>query len=62
FIADEVFVCGTAAQITSVLKIEAYSLPSDRPITQLLKTQLQTAAEGRDPRYSQWVTAVQLAR
>lgn len=60
FIADEAFLCGTAAQISSILGIENYSLPDKRPITEMLRERLQTIMEGRDTSYSHWVTKVQL--
>ncbi len=61
FIADEVFICGTAAQITPVLSVETYSLPDDRPIATKLYAHLQAAMEGQDPHYCHWVTKVQLS-
>ncbi|MBF2003234.1 MAG: branched-chain amino acid transaminase [Synechococcales cyanobacterium M58_A2018_015] len=59
-IADEVFLCGTAAQLTPVTQIETYMLPSHRPITALLSTQLKAAFEGRTDRYRDWITTVSL--
>lgn len=60
-IADEVFLCGTAAQITPVLSIETYTLPDERPLTSTLSARLKAAFEGRDPRYNHWLTQVQLS-
>ena len=59
FIADELFLCGTAAQITPIISVENYTLPSDRPITIKLWEHLRAAMEGGgEPRYSHWVTKV----
>ena len=58
FIADEVFLCGTAAQILPVLSVETYSLPDARPMTQRLRDRLQAAMVGRDALHSDWVTEV----
>ncbi|MBD2102477.1 branched-chain amino acid transaminase [Leptolyngbya sp. FACHB-261] len=58
FIADEIFLCGTAAQLTPIVSVENYSLPEDRPITTMLSTGLQAAMEGRDPRYYNWLTEI----
>ena len=55
FIADEVFLCGTAAKITPVRQIENYKLPQTRPITDQLKTTLTAITENRDPNYQEWV-------
>ena len=60
FIADEIFLCGTAAQIAPVVSVETYSLPSDRPVTTRLWNQLQAVIEGREGRYAHWVTEVDL--
>lgn len=61
FIADEVFLSGTAAKITPVRKIENYNLSSDRPITQKLKEKLAAITENRDSAYQDWVHAISLA-
>jgi branched-chain amino acid aminotransferase len=58
FIADEVFLCGTAAKITPVKKIETYSLPSERPITEKLKGKLIDITENREPNYQDWVYVI----
>ena len=61
FIADEAFLCRTAAQISSIVGIENYSLPDERPITKMLRDRLRTIMEGRDTHYSHWITKVQLS-
>ncbi|KST66114.1 branched-chain amino acid transaminase [Mastigocoleus testarum] len=60
FIADEAFLCGTAAQISSILSIENYSFPEQRPMTEMLRDRLKAVMEDREPEYSHWVTKVQL--
>ncbi|MDJ0707289.1 MAG: branched-chain amino acid transaminase [Leptolyngbyaceae cyanobacterium MO_188.B28] len=60
FIADEIFLCGTAAQIAPVVNVETYSLPRDRPLTTRLRDQLQAVIEGREARYRHWVTEIDL--
>lgn len=60
FIADEVFLSGTAAKITPVRKIENYDLPAERPITSKLKDKLAAITENRDPAYKDWVHAISL--
>lgn len=59
-IADEIFLCGTAAQITPILSVENYTLPGDRPITTRLREQLQAIALGQDSTYGHWITSIQL--
>lgn len=60
FIADEVFLSGTAAKITPVKQIENYHLPLDRPITSKLITLLAAITENREPKYSNWVSTIAL--
>jgi branched-chain amino acid aminotransferase len=57
-IADEVFLCGTAAKITPVKQIESYKLPAERPITDLLKEKLTAITEKRDLQYREWVDTI----
>lgn len=59
-IADELFLCGTAAQITPVASVETYSLPSDRPITSQLRAQLRAITQGQNANYQHWITRVDL--
>jgi branched-chain amino acid aminotransferase len=59
-IADEVFLCGTAARITPVKQIENYALPSDRPITTQLQDLLKAVVENREPKYRDWVDVIPL--
>ena len=58
FIADEAFLCGTAAKITPIKKVETYSLPSKRPITDKLKDKLIAITENRDDQYQDWVNKI----
>jgi len=55
FIADEVFLSGTAAKITPIRRIENYELPKVRPITEQLREKLTAITENRDPNYRHWV-------
>jgi len=54
-IADEVFLCGTAAKIAPVKRIESYQLPRDRPITLQLREILTAVTENRSEKYRDWV-------
>ena len=60
FIADEVFLSGTAAKITPVKRIEMYDLKPDRPITDRLRDQVTAITENRDPKYKDWVFTIPL--
>ncbi|GAB4370637.1 MAG: branched-chain amino acid transaminase [Elainellaceae cyanobacterium] len=58
FIADEVFLCGTAAKIAAVKRVENYDLPGDRPITTRLRDKLTAITEKRDAQYAEWVDSI----
>jgi len=60
FIADEVFLSGTAAKVTPVKKIETYELPKTRPITEKLRKKLTAITENRDADYQQWVEIISI--
>ncbi len=60
FIADEAFLCGTAAKIAPISRIENYTLPTDRPIADQLRETLTAIVEDREPKYSDWVYAIDL--
>ncbi|ACK66802.1 branched-chain amino acid aminotransferase [Rippkaea orientalis PCC 8801] len=60
FIADEVFLSGTAAKITPVKRIETFTLPSDRPITEKLREKLSAITENKDLKYANWVNVIPL--
>jgi branched-chain amino acid aminotransferase len=58
-IADEVFLCGTAAKITSVNKIENYQLPENKAIAEKIKHKLVEITENREPNYQDWVYIIE---
>ena len=60
FIADEVFLSGTAAKVTPVRRIETTDLQTKRPIMDAIRERLTAITEGRDPAYDHWVTSVRL--
>lgn len=60
FIADEVFLSGTAAKITPVKRVENYELSTNRPITEKLRDKLTAITENREPNYQDWVYAISL--
>jgi branched-chain amino acid aminotransferase len=60
FVADEVFLSGTAARITPVRRIETTDLAVHRPIMDRLRERLSAITEGRDPAYDHWVTRIRL--
>ncbi|BBA78907.1 branched-chain amino acid aminotransferase [cyanobacterium endosymbiont of Rhopalodia gibberula] len=55
FIADEVFLCGTAAKIIPVKQIETFRLSEERPIMEKLRDKLFAITENKDSDYQDWV-------
>ena len=60
FVADEVFLSGTAARVTPVRRVENTDMPSARPVMGAIRDRLTAITEGRDPAYDHWVTRVRL--
>ena len=60
FIADEVFLTGTAAKITPIRQLESTILFSQRPVMDALRQRLIAITEGRDEEFRHWVTRIEL--
>jgi branched-chain amino acid aminotransferase len=60
FIADEVFLSGTAARVTPVRRVETTDLPTERPVMERLRERLTQITIGNDPSYHHWVTRIRL--
>jgi branched-chain amino acid aminotransferase len=60
FIADEVFLSGTAAKVTPVKQVEMYKLSKDRPVTDKIREMLTAVTENREAKYQDWVYKVRL--
>ena len=60
YLADEVFLCGTGAQISPVVEIDRRTIANGRPgsITKRLASSYFDAVRGRLERYRSWVTPV----
>ena len=60
YTADEVFLCGTGAQISPVIEIDRRPIGSGRPgsITRDLSRTYFDAVRGRLPAYRSWLTPV----
>lgn len=60
FIADELFLSGTAARLTPISRVENYSYSKTRPVTEKLREKLSAITENRDPDHKDWVFAIPL--
>jgi branched-chain amino acid aminotransferase len=58
--ADEVFVCGTAAEVIGLCEIDFRTIGSGKsgPITSKIQKVFHEAIRGNDPRYASWCTPV----
>ncbi len=62
FIADEVFLTGTAAKVTPVRRVESTELATFRPVMDTLRERLTAITEARDPKFEHWVTRVNIGK
>ncbi len=62
YIADEVFVCGTAAEVIALREIDGRTVGSGKagPVTRLLQKEFANVVHGRHRRSQQWLNAVPL--
>ena len=56
--ADEVFMCGTAAEVVPVREIDEHPISDPGPITLLAQEGYESAIFGRDPRYADWLDPI----
>jgi branched-chain amino acid aminotransferase len=55
YIAEEVFVCGTAAEISAVSSVDDRELPCPGPMTTAIAEEYAKAVRGKVDRYKEWV-------
>jgi branched-chain amino acid aminotransferase len=62
YLADEVFLTGTAAEVVPVREIDDHVIGSGEPgpITRELQRIYDDAIHGRDPRYAEWLDLVEI--
>jgi branched-chain amino acid aminotransferase len=63
YLADEVFVCGTAAEITPIVEIDRYAIGDGGAgqVTRELERVFHDVLRGRESRYADWRTPVEAA-
>ena len=54
YIAEEAFVCGTAAEVSSVRSVDDREIPCPGPKTVAIAEVYAKAVRGEDPRYREW--------
>jgi branched-chain amino acid aminotransferase len=60
YLADEAFVCGTAAEVVGLREIDGRKIGGGRtgPVTRELQAAFHAAVRGENPRYERWLTWV----
>jgi len=58
YIAEEMFVCGTAAEVSSVNAVDDRPIPCPGPITKAIADEYARAVRGQVDRYKDWVEHV----
>jgi branched-chain amino acid aminotransferase len=58
YIADEIFVCGTAAEVGSVKSVDDRAVPCPGPMTKAIAATYAKAVRAQDPRYADWCELV----
>jgi branched-chain amino acid aminotransferase len=63
YLADEVFMSGTAAELVPVVEVDDHKVASGRPgeVTRLLQGAFDDAIHGRSERYREWLDPVKPA-
>ncbi|MBN1156602.1 branched chain amino acid aminotransferase, partial [Candidatus Woesearchaeota archaeon] len=58
YIADEVFLCGTAAEVTPVRMIDGREIGKPGPITRNIQETFHKAVSGEIKKYEKWLSYV----
>src|SRR5215218_931619 len=54
YIAEEIFVCGTAAEISAVNSVDDRAVPCPGPMTKAIAEVYSRAVRGEEPQYKEW--------
>lgn len=55
YLADELFMCGTAAEVTPVRSVDDHEIGDPGPVTKAIQDVFFAAVRGRDERFSRWL-------
>ena len=58
YIAEEAFLCGTAAELVPVREIDGHELGPPGEMTRMIQAKFEDALHGRAPEYSEWLDPV----
>ena len=60
YLAEEVFLCGTAAELVPVREIDGHELGQPGEITRVVQAKFEDALHGRAPEYAEWLDLVEV--
>jgi branched-chain amino acid aminotransferase len=55
YVADEIFMCGTAAEVTPVRAVDDHEIGDPGPVTKAIQDVFFAAVRGRDERFARWL-------
>jgi branched-chain amino acid aminotransferase len=58
YLADEIFMCGTAAEVVPVREVDDHPVGDPGEVTRLVQTRYEDAIYGRAPEYHEWLDLV----
>jgi branched-chain amino acid aminotransferase len=59
YLADEVFLCGTAAELVPVRSVDDHDLGEPGEVTRAIQAKFEDALHGRAPEYADWLDLVE---
>jgi branched-chain amino acid aminotransferase len=62
YLAEEAFLCGTAAELVPLREVDGHVLGDPGEITKVIQAKFEDALHGRAPAYAEWLDVVQPAR
>jgi branched-chain amino acid aminotransferase len=60
YLAEEMFLCGTAAELVPVREIDDHDLGGPGEITKAVQSKFEDALHGRAPEYSEWLDVIEV--
>ena len=59
YIADEAFLCGTAAELVPIREVDGHEMPAPGEVTRVIQAKFEDALHGRAPEYAEWLDLVE---
>jgi len=59
YLAEEIFLCGTAAELVPVREVDGHELGDPGEVTKVIQAKFEDALHGRAPEYAEWLDLVE---